>query len=407
MRHPAAMSSEVFGRISALIGIALRLARSARSGRVVLARVAESIELEWIPRPWGDEIAAALDGAWEAAVEPVEFSRIERILRDAWGVPAADELGELDPEPFAVTPSAQIHRGELEGRPVAVKVLRPGLASSVRQDLVLLESLLAPLSAAFPALDAGAVVAEARERVLEELDLEHEAQMQRRFHRALRSHPFLTVPAPFTRLAHENVLVSEWSDGVPVTEAGDPDEAAARLLVFVLGGIPGGVIHADPVPENVRVLEDGRLSLLDFGATRVIERGRAEPAAAVVEAFCAEDEAALGAALERLGALPASLGGKALALTRHALGEFAEPEPARLDSAAVITVRDRMLSRPELLSEILTAGKLPPADLWPARGTAVAFATIARIGATGPWRELARVALRDGWSAALPEPTAR
>ena len=45
----------------------------------------------------------------------------------------------LDPEPIAVTPSAQVHRGVLEGRPVAVKLLRPGLASSVRQDLVLLE----------------------------------------------------------------------------------------------------------------------------------------------------------------------------------------------------------------------------------------------------------------------------
>ena len=90
---------------------------------------------------------------------------------------------------MAVTPISQVHRGVLDGTPVAVKVLRPGLASSVRQDLALLEGLIAPLGAAFPAIDAGAILHEVRERVLDELDLENEAVAQRRFHRALAQPP--------------------------------------------------------------------------------------------------------------------------------------------------------------------------------------------------------------------------
>ena len=65
-----------------------------------------------------------------------------------------------------------------------MKVLRPGIADQVRQDLNLLETLIRPLGAAFPSL---APAARGRERVLDELDLEHEASTQRSFARARSS----------------------------------------------------------------------------------------------------------------------------------------------------------------------------------------------------------------------------
>lgn len=388
-----------FERIDALIQVGLRLARSAPSGRILLARIEDSIDPDWVPRPWGDGIVAELGAARDAAIVPVEWGRVERILRDAWGAGPTDELDELDSEPVAVTPSAQVHRGALDGSPVAVKVLRPGLAGSVRQDLALLEGLLSPLGAAFPALDPAALVREFRERILDELDLEHEATAQRRFYRALRNHPFLTVPAPITRLSHENVLVSEWIDGTPFRKAKDPDRLAARLVVFVLGGLKAGIVHADPHPDDLLELGDGGLAVLDFGATRVVEPARAQAAAAAVEAFAAEDAEALGSALERLGSLPAAHAGAALDLMSHTLGALAGADPVRLDSAAVIAARDRLFKRPDQLTELIGAGSLPPEDLWPVRGAGQLFAAIARVGATGAWRELTRSALREGWDA--------
>jgi predicted unusual protein kinase regulating ubiquinone biosynthesis (AarF/ABC1/UbiB family) len=393
------MAADAFRRIDTLVAVGLRLARSATSGRVLLARIADAIDPAWVPSPWGDELVATLEQARAGARDPIDFKRIERTLRDAWGAKPADELDELDPEPVAVTPSSQVHRGVLDGDPVAIKVLRPGLAASTRQDLALLEGLLSPLSAAFPALDAGALLAEVRERAVEELDLEHEASVQRRFHRALRGHPFLTVPAPVTRLAHDEVLVSEWVDGVPFLQAPDPAQAAARLLTFVIGAARFGMVHADPVPDNVLVLPDGRLAILDFGAARTVEPVRVDANAAAVQAFADDDLDAFAEALEALGALPAAHAATALELTRDALGELAGAPPVRLDSGAVIAARDRLLARPDALSEVIGAGSLAPEDLWPHRGVALLFGTIARLGAEGPWRELVRAALRDGWDA--------
>jgi predicted unusual protein kinase regulating ubiquinone biosynthesis (AarF/ABC1/UbiB family) len=267
----------------------------------------------------------------------------------------------------------------------------------VRQDLALVEGVLAPLGAAFPGLDPAAVLREFRDRVLDEFDLESEATAQRRFHRALRNHPFLGVPAPVMRLAHPGVLVSEWIDGVPLPVAADPDQACARLVAFVVGAARSGVVHADPDPRDVLVRPDGGLAILDFGATATVDAERVGLNAAGLEAFVAGDEAALGRALAALGWLPAERAGTALRLGRDVLGDFAGPDPVRLDSGAVIAVRDRADQHPAEFAELILAGALPPEALWPARGLAQLFATIARVGATAAWRELAREALRDGW----------
>jgi predicted unusual protein kinase regulating ubiquinone biosynthesis (AarF/ABC1/UbiB family) len=392
-------SQDALRRIDALSGVALRLARTAPSGRIVLARVARAIDPDWITRPWGDELAAELEVAAAHPPEPMRARAVERTLKDAWGVKPTEELDELELEPVAVTPTAQVHRGTLDGEPVAVKLIRPGIAATVRQDLVLLDGLTAPLAAAFPALDPQALIREARKRIQDELDLEHEAESLRGFHRALRSHPFLTVPAPVTRLAHEAVLVSAWIDGVPIVSAPDPDLAAARLVTFVIGAARFGVMHADPDPDDVLVLADGRLAILDFGATRTVIAERVDHAYEALEAFAAGDDARLGAALEKLGALPGSEAARAGELGRHALGDLAGPGSSRLDTEAVIDARDRLLERTDALVRVILAGSLAPEDLWPARAVGQLFGVIARTGASGDWLELARAALRDGWDA--------
>ncbi|HET9719010.1 MAG TPA: AarF/UbiB family protein [Solirubrobacteraceae bacterium] len=400
-----ASPDDALQRIDALIQVAMRLAASAPSGRIALAKLASALEERWIPRPWRTSVWPELERARAAAVaEPMAPKAVERALREAWGASPSDELDELDTEPVAVTPTSQVHRAVLDGGDVAVKLLRPGLAG-VRQDLALLEGLAGPLASAFPGIDPQAILREVRERVLDELDLEHEAETMRRFRRGLRNHPQLVVPAPATSLARPSVLVSEWIDGVPLTEAGDRDHdrAAAWLVIFALGGIRAGLVHADPDPEDVLEMADGRLAVLDYGATRTVSRQRASLGLQVAEAFAAGDGAALGRALQELGALPADQGPKALELARIALGKLGEPGASRLDSDAVVAVGRRAAGLPDTATELAMQGGLPPEDLWPLRGAALAFGTVARLGADGDWLELTVRALREGWQATPPD----
>jgi predicted unusual protein kinase regulating ubiquinone biosynthesis (AarF/ABC1/UbiB family) len=385
-------------RLDALLQVGLKLAHSARSGRVALARLEEAIELDWI-RPWGERIAADLERAAAATREPLELGDVESILAEAWGEKPSAVLDELGPEPHAVTPAFQVHRGVHEGRAVAIKVTRPGLAGAVRNDLALLESLSAPLGAAFPAVDAAGTLREIRERLLDELDLETEATVQRRFHRALRSHPFLIVPKPVMDLCHEQVLVSEWVDGVPLREAPDPDEACARLVLFVLGAARSGLVNGDPNPDDALVLEDGRLAIVDFGVWREVDPQRVTLGADALDALLAGNPDGFADALGQLGWMPEDRAPEMLTLLRELLDGLIGPGPVRLDHEAVLTVRARLIERGRAVASLLRAGALPPEDLWPARAVAQLLGTIARVGATGPWPELALSAMREGWAA--------
>jgi hypothetical protein len=395
-------ADDALRRIDALLQVGLRLAHSARSGRVGLARIEEGLELDWIPRPWGDQIAADLERAAAITREPLELKEVERVLRQAWREKPTALLDELDPDPYAVTPAFQVHRATYDGAPVAIKVARPGLAGTVRADLSLLEALIAPLSAAFPAADAAATMHEIRERLLDELDLETEATIQRRFHRALHGHPFLLVPRPVMDLCHEQVLVAEWISGVPLRDAPDPNEACARLVVFVLGSARSGIVNADPNPDDALVLPDGRLAIVDFGAWCEIAPERVAVGAALLDAVLAEDADGFAQALGELGWLPPDLAPAMLRLVHELLEGLLGPGPVLLDHEAVIAVRDRLVDRAGTVASLLRAGALPPEDLWPTRAFLLLLSTIARVGATGPWAELARTAMREGWTAAVP-----
>jgi len=273
-------------RLEALAKAALTLTRNAPSGRIVLARLADLIDPDWIASPQRERIWPRLEAAREEATRPIPLATIAQILRDSWDGAPQDELSSFEREPVAVTPTSQVHRGTLQnGTDVAIKVLRPGLAATVHQDLALVDGLTVPLTDAFPGIDPGALIAELRERVMDELDLEHEAAVQRRFHRALRGHPWLSVPAPITRLSHPRVMVSHWVEGVPLSALGEPERSRAthRLAAFIIGGFHEGVIHCDPNPDDVLVRADGGLELLDFGATATIPEDVLWPARAVAQ----------------------------------------------------------------------------------------------------------------------------
>src|SRR5262249_59113341 len=71
----------------------------------------------------------------------------------------------------------------------------------------------------------------------------------------------------------DHVLVSDWMDGTPlskiISDGSEADRNRAGILLTRLlfsGPARAGLLHADPHPGNFRLLDDGRLGVLDFGA---------------------------------------------------------------------------------------------------------------------------------------------
>jgi predicted unusual protein kinase regulating ubiquinone biosynthesis (AarF/ABC1/UbiB family) len=296
-------------------------------------------------------------------------------------------LDDLDREPVAVTPSAQIHRGERDGAPVAIKVLRPGLAAAVRNDLALLDVLAGPLKQVFGAMDAGAILREVRESALDELDLEHEASTQRQARRALRAVPGLTVPAPDMELSADAVLVSEWLAGATLAEAqpGDPADVARTLVAAHVAAARAGLTLTDPRPGHVVLLDAGGVGLLGAGVARPVDRDRVTAALDALVAYRSGDQDGFAAIVaDRLRLLPTSDALKASALSAVILGDLLSGE-ARLDGPALAGVIQRALDHLTAGLSLAATVTPHPHDLAVARSIGQLATVLARLGATEDW----------------------
>jgi predicted unusual protein kinase regulating ubiquinone biosynthesis (AarF/ABC1/UbiB family) len=365
---------------------AFELVSGTTSTRLALAHLASLIGEERLPRELRRRAAVP---------DALSFKEVERSLQSAWGRPPGKVLSDLEREPHALTPAAQVHRGEDEdGNAVAVKLRRPGLTEVVRSDLVLLEAAAGAFSGLFPRVDVAAAVGEARERLMDELDLEYEAATQRRFARAFRGDGRFHVPMPLMELCEETVLVSPWVEGRALRELTDPGErqAAAELVFDFVLAAPSttGVAVADPHHDDALLMPDGRLGVVDFGAVREVAPERIELARRALEAFRARDAAALAAVADESGWLPGAKRADAqlgLDVAEAALGPVLRGEQPLTPEA----LEDALLAlepHAEALLAVARRGSAPPQDLWPLRGAGQLGLVLAGLGAQADWLAL-------------------
>lgn len=367
------------------------LVRRSSSGRVALGRAAALVAADAVPAALS-RLPADLERARADAATPMAFKDIEKILKGAWGAPHGKLLDELDREPLAVTPSAQVHRGVRDGAQVAVKVLRPGLVGAVRNDLALLDVLAAPLRQVFGAMDAGAILREVRETALDELDLEHEASTQRQLRRTLRGIDGLVVPAPDMGLSGEAVLVSELLEGRtladPKAKVSDPGAVARTLVAAHITAARAGLVLTDPRPGHVVLLPKGRVGLLGTGLARPVDRARTTAALEALVAWRADDQDGFAAVIaDRLALLPTADAIKAYGLAATVLDDLLNG-PATLDGPALAAIAQRVLDHLSAALQLAATVTPHPHDLATVRSVGQLASVLSRLGATEDWGAL-------------------
>jgi ABC1 atypical kinase-like domain len=203
-----------------------------------------------------------------------------------------------------------------------------------------------------PSLDAKALASELRERIVEELDYELEAQNQRRIERLHRGHPFISVPAVNTGLSTRRVLVSEYIEGErfeAVRRLDEPrrdryGEIVFRFYFRLL--YRDRIALGDPHPGNYLLRPDGRVGFLDFGLLRDVSSSRADAERGIAHAVRAGDPAALKSALVAGAYLPSDAaervdGELALELMRRATRWYAIPGERRFSGSQGRRDRER------------------------------------------------------------------
>src|SRR5919197_4106004 len=183
-----------------------------------IGQLASFIDTEFLPPEYRELYQDKLS-ALRTSAPPMPWKKVLKVLDEEWDEPVEELFEDCGEEASAAASIGQVHRARLpDGRDVAVKIQYPGVAEAIRADLDNATMIMRLAKALAPGLDAKAAARELRERVLEELDYEFEAQSQRAFARGYRGHPFIHVPDVLTRLTTSRVLVTEWVDGLGFEE---------------------------------------------------------------------------------------------------------------------------------------------------------------------------------------------
>src|ERR1700733_654035 len=213
VRSPERAAAAQNERAAAFVNQLVEQLGQMRGAAMKVGQVLSMVEFDGLPEDQRDALQAKL-AELRDDVPPVPFSKLERLMRDEFGGPLSRAFSEFDERAFAAASIGQVHRATtLDGEDVVVKVQYPGVAEAVETDLRNAMLLLPLVKRLAPSLDVKELATELRERIVEELDYELEAQNQRRIERLRRGHPFVSVPKVKTELSTRRVLVTEYIEG--------------------------------------------------------------------------------------------------------------------------------------------------------------------------------------------------
>jgi len=253
-------------------GVRLRLALETLGPIFVKFGQMLSTRRDLIPLDIADELAKLQDN-----VPPFPADQVQAVLLEAYGADAPTVFAEFDPVPMASASVAQVHFATLpNGQPVAVKILRPGIANVIVKDLALLDvaaMLLEKLWADGKRLRPREVVAEFGRHLHNELDLMLEAANCSQLRRNFADRRLLLVPEVYWDACREQVMVMERMSGTPISQVAHlrklgidiPKLARDGVEIFFTQVFRDSFFHADMHPGNILVADDGRYIALDFG----------------------------------------------------------------------------------------------------------------------------------------------
>jgi predicted unusual protein kinase regulating ubiquinone biosynthesis (AarF/ABC1/UbiB family) len=365
-----------------------------------LGQLASFVDTEFLPPEYRELYQEQLSKLRTSA-PAMPWKKVVKVLEEEYrGDPISELFNEIEEEAFAAASIGQVHRAELpDGRRVAVKIQYPGVAEALEADLRNAGTIVRLAKALAPGLDAKEVAAELRERVLEELDYEFEAQNHRTFARAYRGHPFIYVPEVVTRLSRRRVLVTEYVDGSQFDEIKQMEhEKRSRFGEIVFRFHFGSIYHlqhfnADAHPGNYLLMDDGRVAFLDFGMTKKLDREQIQLEQRAIDAAVREDPEALRQALHDLGFVKKPSKLDAERLMDHVMlvgGWYMQDKDYEVSARRVMKVIEATSDPRSEYYDLMRRESIPAQELMGRRMETGVLAVLAQLRAKRNWYRIMR-----------------
>jgi ubiquinone biosynthesis protein len=203
--------------------------------------------------------------------------------------------------PVAAASIAQVHRATtLDGREVAVKILRPDIDRRIARDIDALRLGARMAEGLFPTsrrMEPKAFVETVARSLTLELDLRLEAASASELTEAAVAAENFFIPEIDWVRTTRRVLTTQWIDAIPMTDMAAIDAAGIDKVklagdltdAFLTTALERGVFHADMHAGNLFVDRDGKLWAVDFGIMGRLEAAERRYLAVILHGFLTRD----------------------------------------------------------------------------------------------------------------------
>jgi len=229
-----------------------------------------------------EELQVLLDHQQKAIDFKTVISTLKRELGNDF-----NQFEAISQEPIAVASLGQVHVGKLkkDGQKVAIKIQKPGLRERMKSDFKAIDFVIKAVKfTPFKKVAVNQGFSEFSSWTMKELDFTIEASNTERARETLAGESHTIIPKVYRNLTTNNILTTEYITGISAKElmneishSSDDDfiirghkfnkqkivqtfDEAVFAQVFA-----NGLIHGDPHPSNIILIDDDHVAFIDFG----------------------------------------------------------------------------------------------------------------------------------------------
>ncbi|SRR5579885_408817 len=264
-------------------------------------------------------------------IEPLPVAQVRKIIEAEIGSPAGELFERFDSIPLSASILEQTHSARLkDGRPVIVKIQRPGLEQEIGDDLQALDEVVRFYDHYLRTerrFNLRSSFEEFRDIVAAELDYRREAHNLRALRENLKELHQIVVPTPIEKYSRSRVLTIDFIEGekltaATVTRLGRWQRARLAEQVFyayLKQFLVDGFVDANPDAADLLLTADGKLAILDLGVVARISPSAQEQLIQLLLSVC---EGRAEHAAELLLSMGERLEGFQEAAFRHGVAEL-------------------------------------------------------------------------------------
>jgi ubiquinone biosynthesis protein len=245
-------------------------------------------------------------------VPPVPFPEIKKQLRKGLGCPIEKVFSSVDSTPLGTASIGQVHRATLlSGKKVVVKVQRPGVEKTIKDDIRLMTFLAGLLERYFPDESSlytpTEIVKQFSRMINRELDYKKEARNSENVRHCFEGDKDTYIPVTHLEYTTKYVLVQDYVVGRKLSgvsrKALKKDTIKKIVTAYTRQVLEFGLFQADPHLGNIFLRKNGSIGIIDFGAVGSVDNETREKLGEWFSAITRNDINGVVAVLFNVGAM--------------------------------------------------------------------------------------------------------